>query len=69
MFLSGLTVLLGWALFYGSVVILIVSVVGWTMAAFLKVPQEERALEASFGEAYGDYLRRVPRWLGKTRRG
>jgi protein-S-isoprenylcysteine O-methyltransferase Ste14 len=69
MFLSGLTVWLGWALFFGSVVILIVAVVGWTLANFIKVPQEERGLEARFGEEYRAYKARVPRWVGVPRRG
>jgi protein-S-isoprenylcysteine O-methyltransferase Ste14 len=68
MFLAGLIVWLGWALFYGSSVILIVAVVLWTMANSFKVPQEERGLEARFGEAYRAYRRRVPRWLGPIRR-
>jgi protein-S-isoprenylcysteine O-methyltransferase Ste14 len=68
MFLAGLIVWLGWALFYGSAVILIVGVVWWTLSNTFKVPQEERGLEARFGEAYRDYRRRVPRWLGTTRR-
>jgi len=65
-FLAGMFMLLGWAIFFGSVVILILTVVGWTLLNYLKVPQEERVLEARFGEAYRDYQRRVPRWLGKA---
>lgn len=68
MYISGAFVLLGWALFYGSVVILIVTVVGWTLAHFFKVPQEERGLEARFGDAYRSYKARVPRWIGLPRR-
>jgi protein-S-isoprenylcysteine O-methyltransferase Ste14 len=68
MFLAGLIVLLGWALFYGSVVILLVAIAGWVMAHSLKVPREERGLEAHFGEAYRVYQARVPRWLGLPRR-
>ena len=63
MFLSGLIVLLGWALFYGSVVILIFAVLGWTMAHFLKVPHEERGLEARFGEEYLAYKACTRRWF------
>ena len=68
MFLSGTMMWFGWAIFYGSAVIAIVVVVFWTLADRLKVSQEERGLEARFGEAYRDYCRRVPRWLGKVRR-
>lgn len=68
MFLSGLIVWLGWAVFYGSALIGVVAVVLWALSDRLKVPQEERGLEARFGEAYRDYRRRVPRWLGKVRR-
>ena len=69
MFLSGLTVWLGWALFYGSGLILVLTAVLWTLSNAFKVPQEERGLEARFGEAYRDYQRRIPRWLGKIRSG
>jgi protein-S-isoprenylcysteine O-methyltransferase Ste14 len=58
----------GWAIFYGSVVNLILAVVGWMFFNYLKVPQEERSLEARFGEAYRAYRRRVPRWIGTIRR-
>jgi protein-S-isoprenylcysteine O-methyltransferase Ste14 len=65
MFLAALTVWLGWALFFGSPLILILTVVFWTLSNSFKVRQEERGLEARFGEAYRDYRRRVPRWIGK----
>ena len=68
-FASGLIALLGWALFYGSPVIVIVTLVNWAVTDRYIVPREERALEARFGEAYRDYKRRVPRWLGMRRRG
>ena len=68
MFLADTCILLGWAIFYGSVVVLILAVVGWTLLNYLKVPQEERGLEARFGDAYRAYRRRVPRWIGTIRR-
>jgi protein-S-isoprenylcysteine O-methyltransferase Ste14 len=68
MFLAGLTVWLGWAVFYGNGLILVVTVVLWALSNAFKVPQEERGLEARFGEAYRDYRRRVPRWIGTIRR-
>ncbi|HBI41653.1 MAG TPA: hypothetical protein DDY78_02205, partial [Planctomycetales bacterium] len=61
MFLAGFTVWLGWALFFGSVVILIVSVLLWAVTDRLTVSREERALEARFGETYRAYKTRVPR--------
>ena len=68
MYLFGALVLLGWAVYYGSVVIFVVTLVGWTLGHFLKVPQEERGLEARFGDAYRSYKARVPRWIGLPRR-
>jgi protein-S-isoprenylcysteine O-methyltransferase Ste14 len=68
MFLAGTFIWLGWAIFYGSVVFLVLTVVGWTLVNDLKVPQEERGLEDRFGEAYRAYRKRVPRWIGAIRR-
>jgi protein-S-isoprenylcysteine O-methyltransferase Ste14 len=65
-YLSILTLLLGWVIFYGSVAVFIAFVAGcvfFTFAGWL----EERALEARFGEAYLAYKNKVPRWFGKTR--
>ncbi len=67
-YLAGMFIGLGWVIFYGSVVMLIWTVVGWMLLNYLKVPQEERGLEARFGEAYRAYRRRVPRWIGTIRR-
>jgi protein-S-isoprenylcysteine O-methyltransferase Ste14 len=66
MFLAGLIVWLGWALFFGSLAILIACVVLWTLTDLFTVPREERALESRFGEAYQDYKKRVPRWFGRA---
>jgi protein-S-isoprenylcysteine O-methyltransferase Ste14 len=51
------------------VLFLVLTVVGWALLNHLKVPQEERGLEARFGEAYRAYQRRVPRWIGTIQRG
>jgi protein-S-isoprenylcysteine O-methyltransferase Ste14 len=40
MFLADKCMLLGWAIFYGSVVFLVPSVAGWALLHYLKVPQE-----------------------------
>ncbi len=63
MFLSGLLVLLGWAVFYGSGLILVLCIVGWCFANFVKIPREESALEVRFEQEYRDYKAKVPRWL------
>ena len=68
MFLSGLTVWLGWAMFYGSPVLLAMTVALWALTNFVIIPKDERALAAQFGEVYGDYRRHVRRWLGWSRR-
>ena len=68
MFLAALTVWLGWTFFFGSLVLGMLGVVFWAAADRCKVPREERALEARFGDAYRTYRARVPRWLGLCKR-
>lgn len=66
MYVGELALWLGWALFYGSPVLLAASAVlafGMTRA----IRREERTLEARFGERYLAYKRRVRRWLGIRR--
>jgi protein-S-isoprenylcysteine O-methyltransferase Ste14 len=67
MYLSELTLLFGWAIFYGSVAVWIAFGVACAVFNFVAMPLEERALETRFGEAYRQYKSTVPRWLGKTR--
>ena len=68
MYLSELTFWFGWALFYGSLAVLIACLLWFAMFNFMAVPREERDLEVRFGEAYRAYTVRVPRWLGLPRR-
>jgi protein-S-isoprenylcysteine O-methyltransferase Ste14 len=68
MYVAALAIWTGWALFYGSVAVLVVMVAAGVGLAFAAVPTEERMLEAQFGEAYLRYKDTVPRWLGRTRR-
>lgn len=67
MYLSELILLLGWIIFYGSVALLIAFIAWYIFFNYYALPQEERILEAHFGEAYRQYKSRVPRWLGKAR--
>ncbi len=68
MYLCELTLLFGWVLFYGSVAVFIAFSVWWAFFNFVQVPQEERIIEARFGDAYRQYKNMVPRWIGKIRR-
>ncbi len=67
MYLAELILWLGWALFYGSIAVFISLLIIGSLMNFRSVPREERELEGRFGEAYRQYKRTVPRWLGKTR--
>lgn len=66
MYLSELTLLFGWMIFYGSVSLLITFVLWYLFFNYYIVPQEEGVLEAHFGEAYSEYKKKVPRWFGKV---
>jgi protein-S-isoprenylcysteine O-methyltransferase Ste14 len=66
MYISELVLWLGWALFYGSVGVLIGLVIFVTVLV-LGVRYEEQVLSARLGETYRAYQRTVPRWLGTRR--
>ena len=68
MYLCELVFWFGWALFYGSLTVLIGFLLWFVLFNFVIVPWEERDLEARFGEAYRAYKAQVPRWLRLTRR-
>src|SRR5574341_221550 len=52
MYLSELALLLGWAIFYGSSAVFVAFIAACVFFNFVNVPNEERALEARFGDAY-----------------
>jgi protein-S-isoprenylcysteine O-methyltransferase Ste14 len=68
MYVAELALWLGWAILYGSIAVLVGSLLLWAAMNYRGIPREERNLEARFGEAYLHYKSRVPRWLGKTPR-
>ena len=67
MYVAELALWLGWALFYGSLAVLVGTLV---LCAGINriVPREEHDLEVRFGEAYRQYKAAVPRWLGRLQR-
>jgi protein-S-isoprenylcysteine O-methyltransferase Ste14 len=66
MYISELALWLGWAVFYGSVPVLIGFAILLAVLV-LAALHEERVLYARFGETYRAYQRTVPRWLGTGR--
>lgn len=67
MYVSELTTLFGWVIFYGSISVMILFAAWYVFFEYYAVPQEERVLETHFGDAYQEYRNRVPRWFGKVR--
>ena len=63
MYLGLATILLGFAIFFGSPVMLIAPLVFFLMIDRMLIPEEEATLERLFGEQYLDYKRRVRRWF------
>jgi protein-S-isoprenylcysteine O-methyltransferase Ste14 len=68
MYLAELGVWLGWAIFFGSISVLIGFVIFGLTVDRMVLPQEERTLETAFGQSYLRYKESVPRWLGKRAR-
>jgi protein-S-isoprenylcysteine O-methyltransferase Ste14 len=66
-YIAYLGIWLGWAIFFGSISVLVVWLLWCLVAIFNLVPREERDLEAAFGESYLQYKNRVPRWFGKAK--
>lgn len=64
MHLAEFALWLGWTVFYATSDIVIGFLLMVTITALVVVPRDERKLAERFGEAYLDYKRRVPRWLG-----
>jgi protein-S-isoprenylcysteine O-methyltransferase Ste14 len=64
-YLSHLTIWIGWALFYGSVAIVLGALSLWISLTFIVIPYEERGLLRQLGEPYARYQSQVSRWFGR----
>jgi protein-S-isoprenylcysteine O-methyltransferase Ste14/ADP-ribose pyrophosphatase YjhB (NUDIX family) len=63
MYVAITTILLGEAMFYGSLPLLAWTVVAWFLMNLFVVLYEEPNLRRRFGPAYEAYLEAVPRWV------
>jgi protein-S-isoprenylcysteine O-methyltransferase Ste14 len=63
LYVGGMAVWFGWALWFGSRRSAIAGALWLAGLMGLGVPYEERLLRAKFGDVYRDYQARVPRWL------
>jgi protein-S-isoprenylcysteine O-methyltransferase Ste14 len=65
MYMSGLFAWLGWTIFYGSPAVFFMLVLLWLVFTFRVIPQEEKQLEALFGDEYLQYKNSVRKWIGR----
>jgi protein-S-isoprenylcysteine O-methyltransferase Ste14/8-oxo-dGTP pyrophosphatase MutT (NUDIX family) len=63
MYVAVTTILVGEAMFYGSVLLLVWAAVAWIFFHFFVVLYEEPTLQRRFGPAYESYVEHVPRWI------
>jgi protein-S-isoprenylcysteine O-methyltransferase Ste14 len=63
MYVGVVAALLGFAIFFGSVVMLLAPVVFFVVIDRMVIPNEEASMERMFGQRYLDYKARVRRWL------
>jgi protein-S-isoprenylcysteine O-methyltransferase Ste14 len=67
MYLGLLLLLIGWAVWLGSVSPLIVPPLYVVVITLVQIIPEERALSRNFGEQYVSYRRSVAQWIGWPR--
>jgi len=63
MYLGLAVILLGFAIFFFSPVMLLAPIIFFFVIDRMVIPGEEETLEGKFGSAYLEYQRRVRRWL------
>ena len=67
MYLGLLLLLIGWAVWLGSISPLVVPPLFVFAITVVQIIPEERALNRNFGEEYVSYRRSVARWIGRVR--
>ena len=65
MYVAGLITLGGWILWSPSLPLIIAPILFFIAAHLFVTFYEEPTLKKKFGRAYGEYLKRVPRWIPK----
>jgi protein-S-isoprenylcysteine O-methyltransferase Ste14 len=63
MYLGVTIILAGFAVFFGSIVMLVAPVAFFVVIDGKVIPREEQTMERLFGQQYLDYQSRVRRWL------
>ena len=67
MFVAVLAILLGQAMFFGNVGIIIWAACAWIVAALFVIGYEEPTMRRTYGSDYEAYRARVPRWIPRLR--
>jgi protein-S-isoprenylcysteine O-methyltransferase Ste14 len=67
MYLAYIAVVLGEAVLFQSLALVVYGAVLWVVAHLYVCYREEPLLDRRFGDSYRDYRRRVPRWLSPAR--
>ena len=62
-YLAAVTIWFGWAIFYGSWLVLVATFLLWLVLNYIVIPREERGLESRHKEAYRQYVHEVRRWF------
>src|SRR5260370_37352647 len=63
MYLGVVTVLLGMAIFFESIAMLLAPAVFFAVTDRMVIPREEETMERLFGQDYRNYTNRVRRWI------
>lgn len=63
MYISVLAVMIGQALWFGSIGIVLWAATAWLVAHFFVMGYEEPTLRRSYGAEYENYCAHVPRWI------